>query len=418
MNSNNKHKIIMLTINFMLVAMAYYLIKPASRSLVIEHAGVEALPYLWIASALLLILIVPLYQLLMARVSRQQLLQGTVLVFAVLLVFMRTKLNQPDKLTAGAFFVLVDVFSVILVEQFWSLANSSFTSNQARGSYWFIGSGGLVGGILGGLLASILVTAVGVDTHDLIIVAVVMLVLVSVFNHLILPKDQAPVAPLKRQTVNNQKLLRENNYMFLIAAALFLAQLASPIIEYTFMSYVEDRYTDQDQRTAFLSTFSALIGVVALFINLLVTRAIHVRWGVSWGLLAQPILIAGGCLLFYFNPGLPIASTLKIFDKSLSYSVNRASREILYVGIGSSTVFKAKAWIDILGFRVSKFIGSSAILLMVYMIPASQVIGVMTWLNVGVCVAWGIAVVMLSRRYANILEVHASQTGSQRAHQH
>lgn len=401
---SSTRRVLLLTANFMLVAMAYYLIKPASRSLVLEHLGVEVLPYLWIASALLLILVIPAYQLLMNHISRLQLLQGSLTLFVAMLIVMRAQLDQPDKVSAALFFVMVDIISVILVEQFWSLANTSFTSHQARGYYWFIGSGGLIGGIIGGVAATLLVTYADIATPDLIIVAILFLLLVMVLNSILLHTDKEPIAVVRApRAADTKRITRENNYMFLIAAALFLAQLASPIIEYMFMSLVENRYTDQDQRTAFLSIFSASIGVVALIINLVITRALHENWGVSWGLLAQPLLIAGGCVLFYFNPGLPLASLLKISDKSLSYSVNRASRELLYVGIDSGTVFKAKAWIDILGFRISKFLGSSAILLLVYMIPATQIMSVLSWINIGICFVWGMAVIMLSMRYSAIL---------------
>ena len=42
------------------------------------------------------------------------------------------------------------ILSVILVEQFWSLANTITESEDGKRSYWFVGTGGLVGGIVGG----------------------------------------------------------------------------------------------------------------------------------------------------------------------------------------------------------------------------------------------------------------------------
>ena len=43
-----------LFINFLLIILAYYQIKPASRSLFIEYLGADYLPYVWIGTALVL----------------------------------------------------------------------------------------------------------------------------------------------------------------------------------------------------------------------------------------------------------------------------------------------------------------------------------------------------------------------------
>lgn len=52
---------ISLFMNFFQIILTYYMVKPAGRSIYMEHFRVDQLPYDWIASALLLGALMPLY---------------------------------------------------------------------------------------------------------------------------------------------------------------------------------------------------------------------------------------------------------------------------------------------------------------------------------------------------------------------
>ncbi len=59
---------------------------------------------------------------------------------------------------AVAFYIFVDIFGVVLVEQFWSLADSSYRTQEGRRWYGLVGTGGLVGGVFGSLVATLLLS--------------------------------------------------------------------------------------------------------------------------------------------------------------------------------------------------------------------------------------------------------------------
>ena len=67
--------------NFFLIILAYYHIKPASRSLFIEYLGADLLPYVWIATAVVLGTLIGFYHRLVERYSRFE--RGTRLMPAV-----------------------------------------------------------------------------------------------------------------------------------------------------------------------------------------------------------------------------------------------------------------------------------------------------------------------------------------------
>lgn len=161
--------------NFFLIIAALYHLKPASRSIFLEAVGSEFLPYVWIATALILGLIVSFYYRLIARFSRLHVVITTVLIIIVLLIWFRPLLLHPSQITAFAFFIFVDILSVILVEQFWSLTNTIYSEQEGKRWYGFIATGGLVGGVVGGLATGVLIKNVGLQTIDLLLVAAAIL---------------------------------------------------------------------------------------------------------------------------------------------------------------------------------------------------------------------------------------------------
>ncbi len=192
----------------------------------------------------------------------------------------------------------------------------------------------------------------------------------------------------------------------MIASILLLAQLASPVIEFQFLKTIEVSYPLLDNRTAFLSLFFSVMGGVSIVINLLLTPLIHRYLGVIAGLLAQPLMIILCTLGFMFQPGLLLIAATKISDRGLSYSINRASRELLYVPIDSLLIYQAKAWIDMFGYRLFKIFGSILILFSTRWLPSSLSLPQLSWLIVGICLLWILALKLLRTEYRKIDQNH------------
>src|SRR5688500_20129784 len=79
---------------------------------------------------------------------------GTVVVFRLLLV-------EPNAWSAGAFYVWFNVFTLVLVSQFFLLSGDLFDPRQAKRIFGFIGTGGLVGRVVGSAVAGLLAEALG-----------------------------------------------------------------------------------------------------------------------------------------------------------------------------------------------------------------------------------------------------------------
>ena len=212
-------KAALLFASFLFIIMAYYMVKTASRSMILEDATSAILPYIWIGSALLLMILVPFYQLVIARVSRFKMLFGTLVIIAAALVAFWFRFEEPTVAEVAVFYVFVDIFSVVLVEQFWSLTDSTYRSMQAKKWYGIIGSGGLVGGIIAGFTAAFLIDSIGMKTADLLLVSTGLIGCIAACTaylaHTGLFADELPSVPEKKQA-RSWEILKENNYLLLV----------------------------------------------------------------------------------------------------------------------------------------------------------------------------------------------------------
>ncbi len=395
-----------LFVNFFLIILAYYQVKAASRSLLIEFGGADALPYTWVYSALTLMVLISGYHVLVERYTRVKVVLVSLLVFAICMVLFRVVFTPRSLVSATVFYVFVDIFSVVLVEQFWSLTDAISNGEQGTKSFWFVGTGGLVGGVVGGLLASALVKYTGLATADLLYSCAVMLFVVFLFNvglwraglYTEVHERGAP----HRATADWRALLK-NRYLLLIAVLLCFSQLAQPVVEFQFLKMVEQTFSDTDQRTAYISEFFSLMGIVSIVINVIATPAIHRAFGAIGGLVVQPVVLALGAIAFYAQPTLNIAAAMKIGDRGLSYSINRASKELLYIPVDPILTYQAKAWIDMFGYRLFKALGSGLILAVTAWLGTPDSAAELSWLTALICGFWIITLIQLAQAYRNVL---------------
>jgi AAA family ATP:ADP antiporter len=208
------------------------------------------------------------------------------------------------------------------------------------------------------------------------------------------PSDEKPIV-----VAGGWRALVSSRYLLLIAGVLFCTQLAQPIVDYQFLSAVEAAYPVLDERTAFISAFFSVLGLVSVGINLTLTPIIHRYLGVIAGLATQPLLLAAFSFGFMAGPTLWMVSAMKTADRGLSYSINRASKEQLYIPIDPVHTYQAKAWIDMLGYRLFKAAGAAIILLFTAWLPVTVGLASLGWLTIVICAVWMGFIGLLAREY-------------------
>lgn len=392
-------------LDFFLIITALYQLKPASRSLLIEALGADSLPYVWIGSAIALLITIAVYRKMLIRFGRVQVVLASCLLFAGALVAFRLLAFTHAAWVAVAFYIFVDIFGVVLAEQFWSLADGTYRSEEGRHWYGFVGTGGLVGGIAGGLLAAFLIHYTTLQTPDLMLVAAVLVCLVLGLTWamdrwgLLKRAGEIESHPAVAMNAGGWRLIAGSRYLVLIAAALLLAQAISPLVEYQFLHIIEATYPEREARTAALSLFFSIMGGVSVAVNLVLTPLILNYMGVLSGLLVQPLALAVSAGGFMLHPTLIPAAIMKISDRGLSYSINRAAKELLYIPVEPMVMYQAKAWIDMFGYRLFKAFGSLIIIGLSQLFLTGGGVGVLGWVVLAGCVIWVWVLVTLNREY-------------------
>ena len=85
-------------------------------------------------------------------------------------------------------------------------------------------------------------------------------------------------------------------------------------------------------------------------------------------------------------------------------SINRVSRELLYVPVDPVLIYQAKAWIDMVGYRVFKIFGSLLILLITQWLPISMTVGQLSWFTLCFCMIWIGFIAILRRDYSTVAQ--------------
>ena len=393
------------SLDFFLIITALYQLKPASRSLLIEALGADSLPYVWIGSAVALLVAIAVYRKMLIRFGRVQVVLASCLSFAVALVAFRLLAATHASWVAVAFYIFVDIFGVVLAEQFWSLADGTYRTEEGRRWYGFVGTGGLAGGVAGGILAALLIRYTPVQTPDLMLVAAAIVGLILGLTWAMdrwgLLQRTGEIAPHEAVAakVGGWRLIAGNRYLVLIAAALLLAQAISPLVEYQFLHIIEATYPEREARTAALSLFFSVMGGVSIAVNLVLTPLILNYLGVLAGLLVQPLALSVSTGAFMLQPTLIPAAIMKISDRGLSYSINRAAKELLYIPVEPLLMYQAKAWIDMFGYRLFKAMGSLIIIALSQWSLVGNGVADLGWVALGGCVVWAWVLVTLNREY-------------------
>ena len=146
-----------------LILGSYAVARPAIESLFLSEHGADALPQAWLGVALGSLLVVTIYNHWAARTDLIVLFGAASLISAVCVAVLLSCHAQGLPGSAFLLYLWKDIYIVVLIEIFWSFANSNIPKDKAQriyGLFCVIGSlGGMAGNLLVGFLATWLGTA-------------------------------------------------------------------------------------------------------------------------------------------------------------------------------------------------------------------------------------------------------------------
>jgi AAA family ATP:ADP antiporter len=354
-----------------LLMWSYNIIKPITRSAFIKELGADNIPWMPLVASFVIAGFMAGYTWLVARLPQRWGLPLIQTGMAAVMVMFWFLFRTQATVVAAAFYLWGLILGVLLTSQFWTLANVTYDPRQAKRLFGFIGGGAPLGGLAGGYMAY---KANFFGTFNLLLYSAVLLTLAVGIVSLILAREK-PAAALSAEEEKGVgfgealRLLRSSKHLQIIAIVISFAAIGANIIEQQLNMATEafKGRTDVDALTSFLGLVATWMSGIAFFVQVWLTSRIHRYLGIGFALLVLPIGFGITATVMLLNAVLWAPALARVLDQSLRYTVDKTSREILFLPLPGDVKQRAKPFVDVTVDRLAK--GVSALLLLVLVQP-------------------------------------------------
>lgn len=382
---------------------AFYVLKPVRNSVFIDRVGAENLPYVYILTALAVTVLMLGYTRWSDRLGQRRLLRGTFAVLLASLAGFWVWLGRADGVVAsGAFYVWGKAFPLLLVSQFWLVANLLFTTRQARRLFAPIGLGLVAGGAAGSAVTGAAASTLG--TENLLLVSAGLLAVCAATADRLLGRAEGSSRAGGREEVSADalELIRGSSHLRAIALILALTVTVGTLVDWQFNRAVELFVQGEDARTAFYGRFFATLNVASVAVQLLLTGLVLRRWGIGLAMLALPVLMTAGSVGVAAAPVLLAAAALKGSEGALRYSLDQSTRELLYLPVPTEVKTRVKPFLDLAVQRGATGLAGVALLVCVQGLGFG--IREVALLSAALAGAWGWATFRMREEYRDSIK--------------
>ena len=372
--------------------------RPATDSLFLAAHTSKSLPFVWFFVALSVLAAVVVYNRFVARYDLLTLLGRTSAMSAALLAALTIMHRFGVPASEYALYVWRDVYIVIVVEIYYSYANSVFPVHTARWVYGLFGAFGAAGGIGGNLLVGRLAMHYGTANALWFVIPTLLVIWAFCLPFKRLAGVGTPLAKAYshgrvRDTV---RVIRKSSYLALLLLLIAVVQVVITLVDYQYNGAVERAFPATDFRTGIIGKVYAATDV-ASFILYLLTGPILRLAGVPIVILSIPFILTTGLTGFLIYPRFLVMAAVKVASKSFDYTLFKISKEILYIPLSYAEKTMGKAAIDMFTYRVGKG-GASLVLMGLVALSAAKLAWALTFVLIAAWVAIAYAVVRRFRK--------------------
>lgn len=331
----------------------YYILRPVRDEMGIA-GGVGQLQWMFTATFVLTLLVVPLFGWAARKIPRRKLVPAAyffVLVNLFVFYFLFTTGVSPVW-TARAFFVWVSVYNLFVISLFWSLLNDIFSDEEARRKFPLIAAGGSLGAIVGPALSAFLSQVM--KPSGLIPLSALFLGLGIFCVYRLLPHQKA-------EKQNNDTIgggifsgavrLFRSPYLLGISLFILLYTTLSTFLYFQQAHIIKDAFSNPSERTTVFAVMDFAVNGLTILSQLLVTSRLVIRWGLPFTLALVPILLTLGFVALSIFPVLATILVIQVLRRAGNYAITRPAREMLFTVIEPEDKYKTKNFIDTVIYR-------------------------------------------------------------------
>jgi len=344
---------------------SYSVVKPVRDAMGTVY-GVKHLQELFTVTFFLSLVFAPLYAGLASRIRLSTFLPwvyGVIAVSVLAFIALFRGASTPQQLhwVAAAFYVWVSTFNMLIISVFWSFMADLFSREQAKRLFGFVAAGGTIGGIVGPAIATLLGRSIG--NNGLVLVSAAGFALTAVLVRLLAHEK----AKLAAEGVETQKttldrklsgglfdgflLLFRSPYLMLLALFLLLMTWISTIVYFQLGDLITKAFASPDARTQAYATIELTVNSLAVLLQLFGTGRLIRRFGVTAGLLLNPVIMVVAFIAVMFSPVLMLLGSVQVVRRVAEYAVAKPTREMLFTVVDQESRYKAKNVIDTVVYR-------------------------------------------------------------------
>ena len=343
---------------FFLLLCSYYILRPVRDEMAVQ-AGAGRLQWLFTATFVTMLALVPVFGWLCARLGRARLLSAVYLFFALNLVAFwgapRTGASVSE--IAPVFFVWLSVFNLFVVSVFWSFMADVFDDAQATRLYGVIAAGGSCGAIAGPAITALAVTGIGAS-RLLLVSALLLLGAVGCIQGLLAwarlhpRKGEARAeAPIGGSILAGARAALSSPYLLGICAYLLAYTTLSTALYFLQVEIVGTQVPDSAERTRLFATIDLAVNSLTLAVQLALTARLGAALGVGWMLALMPLASLAGFAWLGAVPTLAVLIAFGIARRVGEFAISKPVREALYTVVPREERYKAKNFIDTVIYR-------------------------------------------------------------------
>ena len=357
---------------FFALLASYYLLRPIREEMGIR-SGVGSLQWNFTATFAALLVAVPVYSALFARVPRARAVPAVYRFFLLNLVafWALFRLGVSPVAVARSFYVWLSVFNLLVVSVFWSFMADLFSAEQGKRLFGFVAAGGSLGAILGSATAGLLVGPIGIAGIVALSAALLELsarcaVALARWAHRRPDAPDAPEGspaaaiavatrhderPVGGTVLSGVTAVIRSPYLLALAAQMLLFTLGSTFLYFQQARMVAEAIPDSARRTALFAAVDFAVNVSAFALQSLATGRLAAAFGLGPALTAVPVLTGAGLAALAAVPSIWVLAPLQAVRRVGHYALERPARDVLFTVVPREEKYKSKGFIDTVVYR-------------------------------------------------------------------
>ncbi len=358
------------------IMVAHGLLETARDALFLVHLGPDQLAWAYLAIAVTALGAVTVVRRVRAEGEPRSTLIGFLAIAAIGTGVLAATITMAPSVVF-VLYVWTGLVATLLVPSFWMVIERAVRLADAKRLFAAIGAGGTLGALVGSAVATALSNAMA--PRHLVAVASAALAATTVAAIILAPKGEhravVPVQP--RRLDRTEESERSSRYLRLLLLGGLLATITLTLGDMMFKRMLAERLAAGQLATVLGAIYSGL-NLIALVVQVAVTRRLLERLGVGGALAVLPVIVVATALGFVASGSAIALIALKLGDGGFRHSVHRVTTEILFMPLVSAVRDVAKPFVEVLGQRGGQAIAALLTFLVASGASGTWMLGVMT----------------------------------------